>query len=115
MRYRRLTSDGDMTFGQGTQDFLVNSPETVSQAVMTRLRLLTGEWFLDVEEGTPYSTQVLGKYTSSTYDQALRDRIAGTEGVIEILQYTSVLTGRQLSVDARIDTVYGVAQVTGVL
>lgn len=115
MRYRALTSGGDMTFGRGGQDFLINTPETVGQAVMTRLRLLSGEWFLNLEEGTPYSTQILGKGTGFTYDQAIRDRILGTEGVLEIVSYSSLLSGRDLSVDCTINTAYGETVVTGVL
>jgi hypothetical protein len=55
MRYRKLDANGDYTFGGGSNDFLVNTPETVAQAVMTRLNLLQGEWFLDTTAGMPWS------------------------------------------------------------
>ncbi|MGE4978545.1 hypothetical protein AB8914_22915, partial [Yersinia enterocolitica] len=33
MRYRREDENGDYTFGQGDNTFLINSPEAVAQAV----------------------------------------------------------------------------------
>jgi len=117
MRYRALDANGDMRFGRSQVDFLVDSPEAVSQAVSTRLRLLTGEWFLDVTEGTPYTTEVLGTDTESTYDLAIRDRILSTEGVTEIVAYSSELdpNTRALSIQATIDTIYGQTTIAEVL
>lgn len=117
MRYRALDVNGDMSFGHGPGDFLINTPAAVGQAVKTRLLLLTGEWFLDVTEGTPYTTEVLGTDTQSTYDFAIRDRILGTEGVVEIITYSSVLDheARALRIEATIDTIYGQTTVAQVL
>jgi hypothetical protein len=115
MRYRALDADGDMQFGQSQNDFLINSPAAVAQAVLTRLRLIQGEWYLDNTEGTPWSTEILGVRTRPTYDRALRDRISGTQGVKSILEYSSNLDGRRLTVQARIDTIYGEAVISEVL
>ena len=46
MRYRIEDANGDMTWGSGDKNFYYNQPEAVAQAVMTRLRLWSGEWFL---------------------------------------------------------------------
>lgn len=107
MRYRILSPTGDYVFGQGRSEFLVNSPETVGQAVKTRLRLLTGEWFLDQDEGTPYATQILGTNTQSLYDRAIQERVLGTEGVLSIQEYASSLNNRDLTVIVTINTIYG--------
>jgi hypothetical protein len=117
MRYRALSSSGDYVFGRGTGEFLLNSPEAVAQAVETRLRLMTGEWFLNLDEGTPYSTEILGTGTQTLYDQAIQDRILGTQGVQSIDDYTSTLNSatRQLTVECTITTIYGQASVTQVL
>jgi hypothetical protein len=69
MRYRALSADGDYTFGQGSKNFLVNSAAAAGQAVLTRLRLMKREWFLDNTEGTPYSDEILGTGTKALYDQ----------------------------------------------
>ncbi|MBB3006049.1 hypothetical protein [Cupriavidus alkaliphilus] len=108
MQYRKEDADGDYVFGGGSADFYKDVPEAVGQAVVTRLRLARGEWFLDITEGTPWE-QVLGKYTSGTYDAAIRQRILGTQGVLSLASYSSTLNSetRALSVTATINTIYG--------
>jgi len=117
MRYRRLDDNGDMTYGNGQSDFLRDTPETVAQAVMTRLNLWVGEWFLDIEEGTPYAQAALGKYTTETIEPALRQRILETDGVTGIADFGLQFDrdGRKVQIQATIDTDYGQAVLTGVL
>lgn len=117
MRYRRLSPDGDFTLGHGAADYLVDSPECVAQAVATRLRLLSGEWFLDLQEGTPYEAHVLGKQTPQSYDPILRARILQTEGVREITAYSSTFDGetRRLTASVSLSTDYGPTELTEVL
>lgn len=113
MRYRILSPDSDYVFGAGLGGFLVNSPEAVAQAVKTRLQLAQGEWFLDLTEGTPYSTQILGMGTTDLYDQAIKERILGTPGVTAIISYASLLDEqRALSVACTLDTAYGQVALT---
>lgn len=108
MRYRKLTADGDYTFGAGIKSFFIDDAEAVGQAVKTRLLLITGEWFLDDTEGTPYPTQILGKNKRPTYDNAIRQRILGTQGVTSIENYFSSLDAdRKLTVSATVNTIYG--------
>lgn len=116
MRYRKLSRDGDYVIG-GSSVFLRNTPETVAQAVVTRLRLFLGEWFLDVTEGTPYQTQVLGRHTEATFNPAIRQRILETEGCTGIVEYESQFNPdtRELSVTAVIDTEYGPARIYEVM
>lgn len=109
MRYRKMTVDGDYVFGHQQNDFYRDQPEAVAQAVQTRLKLFTGEWFLDVTDGTPYTTQILDKYTQDQYDAAIQDRILGTPGVLQITAYSSSVntTTRTLTVTATVETQYG--------
>ena len=117
MRYRRLTPDWDFSMGHGAANYLIDSPETVLQAVMTRLKLFVGEWFNDTAEGTPWRSDVLGKYTRSKYDIAIRRRILRTQGVTGIAEYRSSYDGelRHLLIEALIDTIYGQVQMQEVL
>ncbi|QYY30230.1 hypothetical protein K2O51_22930 [Cupriavidus pinatubonensis] len=116
MRYRKLDADGDYAFGGQQADFYKDSPDAIGQAVLTRLRLARGEWFLDTTEGTLWD-QVLGKYTGGTYDAAIRQRILGTQGVRELAAYSSTLNSetRALSVMATINTIYGTTTVQATL
>ena len=109
MRYRKLDENGDYSFGGQQADYYRDTPLAVAQAVQTRLMLFRGEWFLDTTDGTPWMTEVLGKNTRATYDAAIRQRILGTPGVIELVSYSSDLDtdARQVAIAATINTVYG--------
>jgi len=106
LKYRKLDENGDYVLGTG-QDFLVNSPEAVGQAIKTRLLLLKGEWFVDTDDGLPQD-QILGKYTSSK-DTLIKQRILETQGVSEIISYSSNTNPntREYTFTATVNTIYG--------
>lgn len=115
MRYRALSPSGDYTFGQGIDNYLINTPAAVGQAIRTRLLLLTQEWFLDVTDGTPFSTQILGTNTRATRDLAVKARILKTPGVKQLVQYASQVADRKFTVTALVDTIYGQTSFTQAL
>lgn len=115
MRYRKLDPDtGDYTFGQGQSNFWIDQPEAVAQSVFTRLMLFTGQWFLDLADGTDWQTQVLGERTRQTRDIVVRDRVLTTQGVAAMLSYGSVMDDdrRRWVAQMSIDTVYGPVALT---
>jgi hypothetical protein len=113
MRYRKLTEDGDYRFGKSQGDLYKDTPEAPGQAAFTRLVLFAGDWFLDITEGTPWRTEVLGKYTSAAYDPIIKDRLLGTQGVTGISRYASqkAPNTRKLTVEATLNTQYGTTTV----
>ena len=117
MKYRQLDENNDFNFGMGLSNYLQDSPETVAQAVQTRLQLWENEWFLDISEGTPYFYGMLGKYTSDTIDPLIKARILETEGVLQIDSYNSIFNGetREYLIYATISTTYGSTEIYGVL
>ena len=117
MRYRKLDENGDFSAGHGTADFFVDQPEAVGQSVLTRLRLWTGEWFLNTDEGTPYREQVLGAHRRQSAGPAIKLRVASTEGVTSVNDFAADYDGeaRALTVTAAVDTVYGETELTGVI
>jgi len=117
VRYRKLDESRDMTFGAQQSDFYRDVPEAPAQAVLTRLGLFSGEWFLDAVEGTPYQGGVLGKYTAESAEPVIRDRILNAQGVTGISEYDQQFNGdtRTLNVSASITTIYGDAEVIGTL
>lgn len=108
-RVRALDASGDMQFGHGSRDFLVNVPAAVVQRAKTRLDLWVGDWFLNTDDGTPYRTAVFGARTNATRDPAIRARLLGTPGCTGITTYASQQSrqSRAWSVQATIDTAYG--------
>lgn len=115
MRVRKLDANGDRQFGRGLANFWINVPDGVQQICGTRLRLWQGQWFLNTDDGTPYNTQVLGKYTAATRDPAIQNRILLTPGVLGIDAYASQLdrNTRAWNVQATVDSIYGVFALTG--
>ena len=109
MRYRMLDNAGDYTFGKGPANFHKDTPAAVGQAVITRLKLIKGEWFLDTTRGTPYSTQILGAGTIAKYDTAIQSVISATFGVTGIVSYSSQVEPktRRATVQCTISTIYG--------
>jgi hypothetical protein len=114
MRVRTLSSIGDYTFGQGTANFLIDTPITVGQEVETRLALMQGEWYLDLTAGCPWHTEILGYNTTATRDLAIKSVILGTQGVKALLSYVSNVDAvtRAFTVSAEILTVYGTTSIT---
>jgi hypothetical protein len=109
MRYRKLSEDGDYTFGNGQANFFKDTPAAVGQAAKTRLMLWLGEWFLNVEEGTPYLQGVIGKHNEQTREAVMRARVLGTEGLTSITNYESIIDpdNRKLNLSVAVDTIYG--------
>lgn len=110
MRYRKESATGDYVFGTGSV-FLADSPETVAQAISTRMRLYAGEWFIDKREGLNLDL-VLGYGTQTTRDVEIQRRIAQTQGVQRIVTYSSRVDNRAFKVECTVDTIYGRATIS---
>lgn len=114
MRYRKLSPTGDYSFGSGIQDFLINTPEAVAQVVQTTFRLWLGEWYLNIDDGTPYPEGVLGKKSKAEADSTMIAQGLRCQGVLDIQEFES-----QIDPDTRkysitrflINTIYGPTQV----
>lgn len=92
MKYFRLDSQGDMTFGFGDQDF-VNDTDAVKQAIKTRLELYLGTFWRDLEDGLPMFQQILAQPGSQEHitliDNIIKDRVLGTQDVTSIVTFNS--------------------------
>lgn len=113
MRVREQDSNGDMTFGNGQQNFLANSPDAVAQVVQTTLLLILGEWYLNLNDGTPWFQGVLGVHSKDTADQTLITQIKTVDGVTDVQDWTSTIdpvTRKYSSLSAKLITIYGETQ-----
>jgi hypothetical protein len=128
MRVRQLSPTGDFVFGQSQQNFLVDSPAAVAQVVMTSLKLWLGEWYQNLNDGTPYSEGVIGYHSQATADATIQAAILAVEvivsstsvppgavagqsipGVTDIINYVSTVNPetRNYSASCTINTIYG--------
>lgn len=106
MRYRALSSTRDYTIGA---PFLVNSPQCVGQAVLTRLELFLGEWFLDTSDGTPWFQSIVGKHPNTDPNTFVKQRILGTPNVTSIVAFSGTFNGptRKYTMTTTIATAFG--------
>ena len=70
MKYRRITSSGDYSFGSGSKNY-VDGNEAVAQAIRTKLLLFYGEWWENLGEGIPMFQSVLGQTNPETIKSSL--------------------------------------------
>lgn len=114
MIYRRLTETGDYTLGHGSQDW-VSDREAVAQACRTNLLLLRGEWWENLENGLPLFEEIIGTVGTdagrASIDAIIVQRLTETEGVREVVDIVSTITGHHYAATATVDTIYGETQV----
>ena len=82
----------------------------VAQIILTRLKLLQGEWFEDLNQGTPLFQQLLGKPTTSDgVLLVLRKRIIETPYVTGMSNASVTYKGesRAFTFSATVQTQFG--------
>lgn len=112
MTVRLLDADGDITTS-GKQ--FTSGVEEVAQTVKTRLRLYLGEYFRNVNDGTPWWESILGKGgTLSSKEAIIKNRIVRTEGVVRLVEFNTSfdINTRAYTVTAGILTQYGTTTVS---
>jgi hypothetical protein len=120
IRYRILDVNGDMQAGKGQQDFTYGA-YAVGQAIQTRLKLLKGEWWEDLESGLPLFNDILGKSGTTTNititDSYIKEIILGTKDVTGIEEFTSTFdsTTRVYIFNCKVNTLYGIVIVSNTL
>ena len=110
LKYRRLDSNYDYSFGQGRNDYLTDV-DAVAQATQTRLLLFLGEWWEDINDGLPMFQSILGRTGANkdAKDFLIAERIRGTQDLQNIESFTSVLdrvTGKY-EFQCFVNTIYG--------
>ena len=93
MLHRRLDEDWDYVFGHGKADYLTGR-EAVGQAVKTRLLLLYGEWWEDLQDGLPLFEKILASPGSEQNLQAVDVILRPLS--IRIGPYLQLVSGSQL-------------------
>jgi hypothetical protein len=88
---------------------LVSGSDQVAQSVRTKLKTFRGEWFADEQFGLPWFSNndsrltILGKNSNIAIATGIiRREILGVEGVDEILEFNSEITGRTININCLI-------------
>ena len=120
MIYRRLSNDGDYLIGAGSSGF-VSGIEAVTQAIITRIKLLRDEWWENLLEGTPLWQQILGHKSDEEairiINNVLVNRVLETKGVSSVESYSGEFnpSTRKYTFSAVVNTVYGRSNIEEVL
>ena len=110
--YCQINDTGDIATS-GEQ--FVDSAEEIAQTVRTRLKLFLGEYFRNINDGTPWFQNILGKGQSlDVKDATIKRRVLQTPGVISIFDFNTDfdLQLRTYSVSMGIVTEFGNALIT---
>lgn len=113
MSYRKLDDNGDMVFGNGSLDFYSQSVEEVAQSISTRIKLYSGESFLNTSAWLPLPA-IVGKDAQATIQPAMRQVIVETptNPIINSLDYAYDPAERKATLRIDISTIYGQTQLT---
>ena len=107
---RRLSASGDVLRGNGLANFLTDI-DAVAQIIGTRIKLLQGEWFENVNLGTPMFQSILGHpITVQGLTLVMRQRILGTPFVTGIVAFDATYSapGRTFAYQAVVSTQFGI-------
>lgn len=112
MTVRKLDDNGDIAT-QGVQ--FISGREEVAQTILTRLRLFLGEYFRNIQDGTPWYEQILGKQVNlDAAEAAIRSRIVNTPDVVRLTRFSADfdINTRTYTVSAGVLTKYGLTEIT---
>lgn len=87
MKYRKLTSSGDYSFGNNMNDFVEGS-EAIAQAIKTRILLFYREWWEDLNNGIPMFQNIIGQVNAANIQLALESVL--TKRIREFSQVKTV-------------------------
>ena len=108
---RALDSNNDLLIRNGSFA-TVSDGAQVAQHVRTRLLFYLGEWFANLNSGTPWLQEVFVKpFNPSLVENIIKSRIANTPELKSITEFTMELPDpavRQLKVSFSAETEYGV-------
>lgn len=118
MKYRKLDSQGDYTFGLGPAGFYTGTT-AVAQAIYTSLRLLQGEWWEDTSRGLPLFQSILGQPGTPEHvraiDMLVQETILKVQDVVQIKSFQSSYANRQYAIQSCVvQTKYGDVVLEGV-
>lgn len=114
MKYRKLTDDGDYSFGSNELDY-VDGNMAIAQAIKTKILLFYQEWWEDVGLGIPMFQSFLGQMNpevlSNSLPMVVEERVLEVQGVKSVEDVQVKLD----KIDRRVEMLIIVRTTTGEL
>lgn len=110
MKYRKLTENGDYSFGNNKFDF-ISDKEAVAQSIKTKILLFYGEWWEDLGIGIPMFQSILGQVKPNVVSNSLQLLVA--ERIKEVIFVKTVdivdvnIIGRTITMYIKVTTTGG--------
>ena len=105
MKIRRLGPDLDWTFGQSQSNYVRNAYAVILDIKM-RLREWYGDCFFALQNGIPWRERLSRHNQKELLDNDLITRIQGTDGVLNVMNFTSTTDGRRYRAQCNVYTEY---------
>jgi len=107
MKVAGITSEGDFIFGRSLASYKTKS-DAIAQNVVTRLRLFTDDWYLDVDSGIPWIELLGTRGNSDRIRREVEKSVLQTDGVKSIskLEITEDSENRGLSIELEYNDVF---------
>jgi len=108
MRVAGITSGGDFIFGRGKASYKTKSG-AIAQNVVTRLRLFTDDWYLDVDSGISWIEMLGTRGNSDRIQRAIEKSVLQTDGVKSIsrLEIEKNSEDRSISIILEYNDIFG--------
>ena len=107
MKARKLSVDGDYSFGNNKQDYATGS-EAVAEAIRSKVLLFYGEWWENLGSGIPMFQSIIGQVNKENVKNSMQLLLA--ERIMEVPKVTSVnsvvvtLDGRTATASINVST-----------
>lgn len=115
VRYRKLDSKGDMQGQRGNDNYHLNE-QAVAAAIRSRILSFRGEWWENPDDGIPFNilTGKMNAERQQIADAYLKERIAQTQGVAQLVSYHSEFGSKERQINVEVLTEYGGTVALGV-
>jgi hypothetical protein len=109
MRTRRINDNNDWLFGAGRQSYHSGS-DAVAQKVLTRLQSFKGNWFLNLDAGINWISEMEQRGQQLLLESNVKTTILNTRGVVSLNTFNSSwdTRNRKLTITASYTDIYGV-------
>lgn len=114
MRTLAVNSENDLYLDNNGNLAVAIDLQAVLQNCEHAVKVRLGEVVLDITEGVPYFETIFsGSQEVAQFDAALRQAVLDVEGVLEVIDLTTVQEDHQFNYTMTIRTIYGIGVANG--
>lgn len=105
MLFRNLDSNGDWTFGNGVGNYTVRN-DAIGLNIKTRIQSWVNDCFFALTDGVDWYNRLGTKNQRTLLEQDLRRIILQSQDVTGIIEFDTILNGRDIQVFYSVQTIY---------